>query len=219
MAELDKLNKLKSGLAASRNFYQREMGKRDQILKSKESLIRDLIEKTEEEQVLRMEREVLDKASERGKIESAQTAQHLVNQTLKYVFDEDIEFKINISNPAGQPNMDFETEVTRGGQRISREPVEGGGLGVVDVLSTALRILGLNVIDRENGAPMVFDEPGKSVSEQYQERMAEYLKQTSISFGRQIFLVTHNKESLGSIGDKTFLVEMDQNQVSSLVEL
>jgi DNA repair exonuclease SbcCD ATPase subunit len=86
------------------------------------------------------------------------------------------------------------------------KPIDSNGGGIVDMISIALRvaILEIHSDPRING-PIILDEPGKHVSEDYVEKMALFLKYLSSHFNRQIIMVTH-QQSLSELSDKSFQV-------------
>ena len=53
--------------------------------------------------------------------------------------------------------------------------------------------------------PLILDEPGKHVSNDYIFNLGEFLKQSSNIFNRQIIMVTHNPH-LSQISDRAFQV-------------
>jgi DNA repair exonuclease SbcCD ATPase subunit len=56
---------------------------------------------------------------------------------------------------------------------------------------------------------IILDEPTKHVSEEYTNRVAEFLHQTTKMLGRQIIMVTHNR-SLSEISDKWYRMEINK---------
>ncbi len=55
--------------------------------------------------------------------------------------------------------------------------------------------------------PIILDEPGKHVSEEYAIRLATFLQHASQHFKRQIVMVTH-QQHLAEVADKAFQVEI-----------
>ncbi|MBC7106618.1 MAG: ATP-binding protein, partial [Firmicutes bacterium] len=94
-----------------------------------------------------------------------------------------------------------------GGREVVNRPQDARGGGVVDVISLALRVALLQTVRPPLPGPLMLDEPGKHVSEEYARSLALFLKSVSEMFGRQIVLVTHNQH-LAEVGDRAFVVEM-----------
>lgn len=202
------------------NLYQQEKGKKEQLLQEKNAMIDEKKEIENENVSLMSEKILLQKASEKGKRESCEILERIVSKSLDYIFDEKIDFKVipKFSN-SFFPSVEFETEVVRGNSKntIMGDPVEMGGIGIVDAISIAIRTTMLNIVDKENQAPIFYDEPGKSISKEFLERTANYLQESRKTFDRQMFLITHH-DIINSIGDKTFSVNME-NGVSKINEV
>jgi len=75
------------------------------------------------------------------------------------------------------------------------------------VISLALRAALLHANKPKLDGPIILDEPAKHVSDEYSRQVAEFLKQLSTAFGRQIIMVTHNQH-LANTGDTSYIVEM-----------
>ena len=76
------------------------------------------------------------------------------------------------------------------------QPEEARGGGIVDVVSLALRMAVLELIRPSILAPLILDEPGKMVSEEYVPALAGFLRRYAESTGRQVLIVTHNETLL-----------------------
>jgi len=62
--------------------------------------------------------------------------------------------------------------------------------------------------------PLILDEPFKHISEHYIDRVAEFLKQVSSAFGRQIIMITHNRHLI-EVADRWYKVSWN-NGISSV---
>lgn len=159
---------------------------------------------------------LLQEVAEFAREQARQQIESLVTNALQFIFGGDTQFRVEIEEKHKQPSAEFYlTSTYEGGYRVETRPQEARGGGVVDVVSLALRVALLEACGLEG--PLLLDEPGKHVSEEYSLQVATFLKQLSQSFGRQIILVTHNQH-LAQSGDKAFLVEMQQG-VSRVREL
>ena len=88
--------------------------------------------------------------------------------------------------------------------------MDQNGGGVVDIVSTALRLIALQTYEPVIDGPIILDEPTKMVSSEYIPTLAEFLKSAGNDFGRQIILITHN-EYLASIADE--IVSFSKNNL------
>ncbi|MGE5417260.1 MAG: ATP-binding protein [Acidobacteriota bacterium] len=209
-------DRLANGVASFRDEINRRKGQRDTLLnviKQKETKAASL---KEEAEVLRQVSRLYALAGEYARRESKDTMERLVTNALTMVFQGDLEFQIEMEERGDRPEAEFYVSSTYGGtQVIKNEPREARGGGVVDVISLALRIALIETIRPRLGGPLILDEPGKHVSEEYARQVAEFLNAVCQSFGRQVILVTHNQH-LTDAGAVTYQVEMKngESQVS-----
>ncbi|MGE5404814.1 MAG: ATP-binding protein [Candidatus Saccharibacteria bacterium] len=209
-------NELAKSVAAFRDDINRRKGQRETLLtvmKQKETKAASLKEEVE---VLRQVARLYALAGEYARRESKDTMERLVTNALSMVFQSDLEFQIEMEERGDRPEAEFYVTSTYGGtQVIKNEPREARGGGVVDVISLALRIALMETIRPRLGGPLILDEPGKHVSEEYARQVADFLNAVCQSFGRQVILVTHNQH-LTDAGAVTYQVEIKngESQVS-----
>lgn len=200
----------------------------DRILKfqkevNKQDAERNLLLKQREETELQIEKleetmetytkvmRLLQLTSEYARAQMVTRIEQIVTNALNVIFNEDISFKVELGVRAGQPTAEF--YVVDGDRQDSPMDARGGGL--VDVISTALRLAVLELYEPRIEGPVVLDEPGKMVSAEYIENFAYFLKEYSKGTGRQIIMITHNKV-LAEIADKSFQVRLQNKE--SIVE-
>jgi DNA repair exonuclease SbcCD ATPase subunit len=131
-------------------------------------------------------------SAEHARMQAKQQLETLVTNALKYVFGPAFRFEIELSDHGGNPTSDFYVVTEWEGQTVKNKPQDARGGGVVDIVSLALRIALLETIKPRLEGPIILDEPGKHVSEDFIIPMIEFLKSVGETFGRQIILVTHN---------------------------
>lgn len=194
---------------------QRQAEKRllEQRLQQLESELVRTIEELENSTQARI---LLQEVAEFAREQARQQIEALVTSALQFVFGGDTRFRVEVEEKNRQPSAEFYlTSTYDGGYQVETRPQEARGGGVVDVVALALRIALLEACGLPG--PLLLDEPGKHVSEEYSQQVATFLKQLSQSFGRQVILVTHNQH-LAQSGDKAFLVELQQG-ISRVKEL
>ncbi len=189
------------------SFISKEQGKKEKILEQineNNDLIKniqlqiDLIEKVSL---------LLQRTSEFARNQAKIQIESLVTNCLQYIFESNIEFKIEIEELYGKPNAEFFVITEADNTVIKTKPEQSRGGGVVDIISLALRIAFLQVHKPRIEGPLILDEPAKHVSEDYIFNVADFLKKTSEMFDRQIIMVTHNNH-LSSIGTNAYRVSM-----------
>lgn len=180
------------------------------ILKAKNNLIRkkaerDLIKGNlqqlqEKAQKLILDRDLLDKvrilfqlSSDHARTQAKAQLETLVTNALQYVFGPEFRFEIELSDHGGNPIAEFYVVSEWKDQIIKNKPQDARGGGIVDIISLALRIALIETIKPKLKGPILLDEPGKHVSEEYILPLIEFIKSVGETFQRQIILVTHNQ--------------------------
>ena len=166
--------------------------------------------------VLEQVRLLLQRASEYAREQIKQQIEMLVTHCLQFVFGPNLEFEIELSEVRGKTNAEFYVVSTYDDVKIKTKPQDARGGGVVDVISLALRIAVIQSTDLYKDGPLILDEPAKHVSNEYINNVAQFLKQISDVFHRQIIMVTHNKY-LSEIADLAYKVEL-KNGISEVTE-
>lgn len=217
-SKIDNKISLNKYIKTLRNIYSLENGKKQAIeeeLNKKKKKIKfiekdiDILEKTNI---------LLQKTSEYAREQAKKQVESLVTNCLQYIFDENIEFEIEIQEAYGKPNAEFYV-ITKADEIIKNKPEESRGGGIIDVISLALRIAFLHIHKPEVYGPLILDEPAKHVSEDYIFNVSEFLKEVSEMFNRQIIMVTHNNH-LASIADMAYRVQLNgiTSEVSKIEE-
>ncbi len=208
MDYLQELNKLKQNLDNAKSYYYRQKGKREQVEEQKDRLEDQLQKALDNIDILEQVRILLQKTSDYAREQARQKIELLVTNCLQFIFDSHMEFKIELSESRGRTEAEFYVVSHINGDTIRTRPQEARGGGVVDIISLAIRLAMLECSGLETGGPIILDEPAKHVSDEYIMQVAEFLKQVSVTFGRQVIMVTHNRH-LSEIADKAFRVELE----------
>lgn len=93
----------------------------------------------------------------------------------------------------------------RDGHKI--DPLSASGVGVVDIAAFALRVASWSMAKPHSDNVIMLDEPFKCLSEDYQEKASNMLKEVSKKLGIQFIIVTH-QTILTSYADKIFEVSI-----------
>lgn len=131
----------------------------------------------------------------------------IVTQVLIYVYGDDYKFEMEYEVKRNQPEISL--MIKKGG--IVYEPKYSCGVGVLDVVSFALRYACWALMDPRPQSIMIHDEPFKHISGQEQmNKVAEMVTYLSDLLGIQIIMVSA-KGGLTSTADKIFSVTMEDN--------
>ena len=111
-----------------------------------------------------------------------------------------------------------EVTVVKPDTGVENFPLDGGGGGLADIISMALRFTMLAIYNNPHvDGPVIFDEPAKNVSADYIPKVADFLMRSSTDFDRQIILSTHN-EYIAGAAPKRFRFALNENDVTTVTE-
>ncbi|CDZ74939.1 ATPase [Peptoniphilus sp. ING2-D1G] len=157
---------------------------------------------------------LFQKTSAYGREQAKRQIEELVTKCLQFVLETDIEFIIEITESRNIPQAEFYVVSNYDGYSIKTKPELARGGGIVDIISIALRISFIQIHSPGIEGPLIFDEPGKHVSDDYIFNLGEFLKKSSSMFKRQVIMVTHNRH-LSEICDLSYIVS-NRNGISNV---
>ncbi|RVU54159.1 ATPase [Anaerosphaera multitolerans] len=182
-----------------------DKGKKEILSNQLNDIISELDSLIEYEELLSKVTVLLQKTSSFGRIQAKKQIEELVTKCLQFIFETDIEFVIEITESRNIPQAEFYVISNYDGYSVKTKPEISRGGGVVDIISIALRLAFIQINKPRVEGPILFDEPGKHVSDDYIFNLGEFLKQSSELFRRQIIMVTHNNH-LSQISDLSYNV-------------
>lgn len=196
-------------VASLRDHYNRRRGEQDAVLRKKKTVEDRLEEKRHDIDKLQQVKILLQESAVFAREQARRQIETMVTNALQFIFgDRDMEFRVTIDEVRGRAEGEFLVVSSYGGEiPVETRPQDARGGGVVDVISLALRAALLHANKPKLDGPIILDEPAKHVSDEYSRQVAEFLKQLSTAFGRQIIMVTHNQH-LANTGDTSYIVEM-----------
>jgi len=194
------------GIEKFGDYVRRRRWEYERLTAEKQATEEELAQVSAKERVVTLAREVFQHAAEAAREQAKQSVERVVTQALQVVFGPEISFAVSLEERRDQPEADFAVVSTYGGTTpVRTDPTEARGGGIVDVISLALRSV---LLERTRmGGPLVLDEPGKHVSEEYSRPLGELIRAISEDTGRQIIIVTHNSE-LAETGELAYRVEL-----------
>lgn len=205
-----------SHYAEAKEKFLIRKGNYQNLLNTKENLLKKRAEKLEDIEVLEQAKILLQESSRYAKEQVKVQLEKLVTSGLQYIFEEDLRFEIAITESGkARTEAEFYVVSKQDGEEIRTKPESARGGGIVDVVSLILRVAVLQSYTPAVEGPLILDEPVKMVSANYIEKVGEFLQQLNQYFGRQIIMATHNIY-LTEIADKKYSVS--QNQGISQVE-
>jgi ABC-type uncharacterized transport system YnjBCD ATPase subunit len=137
----------------------------------------------------------------------------ITSLALEAVFDDPYELKVEFVERRNKTECDL--KFVRGDMEI--DPMTASGVGAVDVASFALRIASWSMMRPRTRPTIILDEPFRFLSENYQDKASQMLKELSEKLGLQFIIVTH-EQTLSSYADRTFEVSIHKG-VSKVKQL
>lgn len=193
-----------------KSFYDRQIGKKEQI----EQDIKSLNSKLESNRKLVGN---LEKAHTIVKIVGGETQQQLhyhisdiTSLALESVFENPYKLVLDFVERRGKVECDLLFE--RDGETV--KPKRASGFGVLDIASLALRIACWSMKAPRTRPTIILDEPFRNLSEKYHEAASEMIKEISDKLGIQFIISTHTP-ALASYADKVFTVSI-KNKISKI---
>lgn len=206
MSYNEEIRSIEKNLQELKNWYYSQKGKKEQLEESKNKLEERIDLSSDSIDIFEQVRILLQRTSDYAREQAKIRIESLVTNCLQYIFDSSIEFKIEVSEVRGRPEAEFFVISKIDGETVKMKPQEARGGGVVDIIALALRLAMLQCSSIDINGPIILDEPAKHVSDEYIMQVAEFLKQVSAMFDRQVIMVTHNKH-LAEIADKALRIE------------
>lgn len=191
------LNKAKADLRILDTKLTGLKAKRDLLLEQHKVAINKKEEAEKEHGTFDLVQILLNKTSKYARDKAKSRLEEIVSEALNVVFGGNYRFMISVEMRANRPEVDYFIDDGTTTTQLKKPDYDNGG-GIVDVISLALR-LGVAELEKADG-PLLMDEVGKHVSQEYAEHVAYFLKEYANTFNRQIILITHNK-ALAEAGD------------------
>lgn len=220
MQQAHRIESLKATFAVRGKELIKLETRRDVYLEERAAAAEKKADAEEDLELFKLVQALLQKTSETARQQVYDKVNRGVTGALRTVFpDRDYEFQARPNKRAGNPTTEFWLALN--GVWTQMEPPDyGRGGGAVDVVSTALRLMLLELYTDERGhldGPVWLDEVGKHLDAENSPNLAFFLKEYANKFGRQVRLNTHNTH-LAEIGDKSFNVRLagDRSEVREL---
>ena len=211
------LDRYKNALNRLENLYTRRYGQAETLQKQRAEALARLRETGAETELLEKVRLLLQETSSLAREKARRQIEHTVTHALQSIFGPGISFRVELVERRNQPEAEFYVVSQYGEVEVKTRPQDARGGGVVDVVSLALRVSLLETIRPPLPGPLLLDEPGKHLSDEYAPHLALLIKEMSGTFNRQVLMVTHNRH-FTEAADRVYLVEIKAGQ-SSLSEM
>ena len=137
----------------------------------------------------------------------------ITSLALEAVFDNPYRLVTDFVQRRNKTECDLYFE--RDGNRV--DPLSASGVGAVDIASFALRIASWSMNRPHSRNVIILDEPFKCLSDNYQEKASQMVKELSEKLNLQFIIISHN-QTLANAADRTFEVSI-KNGISKVKQL
>lgn len=139
---------------------------------------------------IKKSQETLVEISREKRLSACKMLEGLCTAALQYTMGANYEAKIVMGEYGSRPSAEVYIRQVDIDKLVS--PYTSGGGGVVDIISTALRFVLMEVWDGGIDGPIILDESYKHLSAKYIPLASEFLSKIQKDFNRQIIFCTHN---------------------------
>ena len=202
-------------LQEAKEYLISEKAKRAALIKQNEKLSGDIGKIKNEQGNIALERAIIIKASD----EARESGKNLITSLCNSVVGEiepNSEVIIENAIKYSSPTMDIYIQRDDGNGNITiTDPAQEDAGGIADLMSLAIQA-SLLKINESNSAPLFLDEPTKFVSKNNAEIATKLIKEISKSVGRQVFVVTHEKDVMPQYADKHYEISKNAYGISEI---
>ena len=143
---------------------------------------------------------LLQVVSEKTREKSIEKIESIVTQAIQEVYgDKALKFKIAFENKRGAVSVEFKLWDANLKEYLNIVRSEAGGIR--NIISAILRLVVIDLYNPKIEGPVVLDEIGVHISQEYRARFGKFLQQYSELTNRQIILVSH-LEKVNEFADK-----------------
>lgn len=133
---------------------------------------------------------LLQLVSEKTRERSIEKIESIITQAIQEVYgDKALKFKIAFENKRGTVSVEFKLWDANLKQYLNLVRCEAGG--IKNIIAAILRLVVIDLYHPKIEGPVILDEIGVHISQEYRARFGKFLQQYSQLTGRQIILVSH----------------------------
>jgi DNA repair exonuclease SbcCD ATPase subunit len=155
-------------------------------------------------QVYHEARQLFIEASKFTREKTIADVEKTVTAALHAIFnDPTLSFGVNVVERRSALEADFVVRFEVNGEMTEVDPLDAKGGSLVDVITTALRLVFLKSHRPQKRQILVLDEPGKFLDHERRMRFGTWLAKISHDLGVQLIIITHDEE-LMAVADRTF---------------
>ena len=192
---------------SARREYDRLVGEAQSIAREGQAKQIQVKELKEEIDLLDKVTKVLNSIGEQRQDDAKRTIEALVTQGLQTIFGEDLSFHLE-TKAAGKVEFVVVTTLEDGSEIATTPIIDARGGGLAAIVGFLLRLVVLILKNKEDTV-LFLDESFAHVSQEYEPRLAEFLREVVDKTGVQIIMVTHST-AYSDQADKIYHLSLDK---------
>ena len=198
---------LESSLRAVEGRVERRVGEARRVLLDAKAAQQEVQELEARSEVLDEVIEVLNSYADQRQVDLQAKVEQLVTHGLRIVFGEDMEFHLIPGMKGKYATTDFMIRSRRGEEWVETPVLQARGGGVAAVVGFVLRVILLLL--RPNARHTLFlDETFAQLSEDYEEPLAQFIRELVDRTDCQVVLVTHSS-AYDAVADTAYRLRLE----------
>lgn len=196
--------------------YQQDKTKLEMVEQKITEIEQSINEKKKEVENHDVVNKLLNQMADSQRAAACKRLEDVCSYALQYATGRNLKMRIDMRQVRNK--VAAEIVVVKPDTNVENFPMDGGGGGLADIISMALRFTMLSFYDNPKvDGPVIFDEPAKNVSADYIPQVADFLLRASHDFDRQIILSTHN-DFIASIAPLRYRFALDDDDVTQVTK-
>lgn len=189
----DRLEVLRSRLSRVRRDLDRQTGEARAVALRGQEAVSQAAASAREVDVLQSASVVLSSVADERQAEVTRQVEGLVTHGLRTIFEEDLSFHLVSSVKGRQVTTEAVVRSTMASGEVVETPLlDSRGGGLASVVGFLLRLVLVLLTPSRQDPVLVLDETFAQVSEEYEPRLAEFIRELVDRTSAQVILVTHS---------------------------
>lgn len=210
------LNHFQNQHKALENHYLVAKGQQDSLIAQEKHLKDEQAQCKQEYEEWLQKKEILEQASTKAREEGKALFVNVVTNSLQMVFNQQASADIVLGKKSGLATADVVLCMDRNGKLVKTDPTSEDSGGMADTISLGIFMSNSLLGGKNNRAGFFLDEPTKFVSAAHAEPAANFIKEMVQYTGKQTFLTTHERTYLPFVANRSHLVTIDEDGISTV---
>ena len=197
-----------------RDKYNRYLGKKEATEEEFQKASNKLSKLHKREAELMEMKSIIDEASNEARKNSVELLEEVATNAIQMVMGDKREVMLSMTKKSGVPSAELLVKTKHDDIEVITSPADEDAGGVTDIVSLAIFMAVRMLCGKNNCAPYFLDEPTKCVSAGNADNTAAFIKDLCDYTGIQTIMVTHERDYLPAIADKSYLLDVDSKGIT-----